>query len=295
MQEKKILFLVNPNAGRGVLEGQWQQVQQVLESEGAQVLQVQAHTVPEAVEQGKKSGFAPELLVCCGGDGTLSAVADYMVKEQVQIPVGYIPAGSTNDFAATLGLSKDPVEAARQILAGEDHWIDLGDMADRNFVYVASFGAFSQASYATDRNMKKALGHMAYVLEGIRELPGIKPIFVDGSYEGGSFRGEYVMGAVCNTLHVGGMMKLPTDQVNLQDGLFEILLVRMPQNLVELHEVLRDLSQGSFDSELIRLFHCKEASFRFQEPMDWSLDGELLEGGKEVSFFVRPKRLCLRY
>ena len=215
-----------------------------------------------------------DLIVCCGGDGTFNEVVAGLLESKADVPLGYIPAGSTNDFAASLGLASDPVEAARDILTGTAQDYDVGCFGGRYFTYVASFGAFTKASYSTPQNIKNALGHTAYLLEGIQELSQLRPVRVRMETEDTVIEDDVLFGAVCNSTSVGGILTLDPRQVDMGDGLFEILLVRAPKNLSELRECIQAVQQQKYNCKMITFCSAKKVSVEMTNPVSWTLDGE---------------------
>lgn len=290
------IIVVNPHAGRQNILKELGQVREVFEASGA-VTVAETKSAEQAAEVIQKAvRKRPDLLVCCGGDGTLNETVNEVLKAGTDIPLGYIPAGTTNDFASSLGISKEPVKAAQGIVAGAPKSLDVGSFGGKKFIYVASFGAFTQSSYATDQNLKNALGHFAYVLEGLKELPDLRPYTLRAeTAEGEVFEGEYIFGALSNSTSIGGVAKLDPGQVDLSDGRFELTLVKRPKNLIELNRVLFSLMSGKFDGELIDFTHTKKISFTFEEPVPWSLDGEYASGGTKAEAEVLPKAIRLYF
>lgn len=287
----KTVIIVNPHAGKQVILKKLEEVQKVFEDAGAEVI-VERTENPQQAEQCVRRAVSSQadVLVCCGGDGTLSETVSFLLEEKSDMPLGYIPAGTTNDFAASLHIPKEPVKAAQRIAGGNPRILDVGSFGDRKFIYVASFGAFTQSSYSTSQNQKNSLGHFAYVLEGIKELPDLKSYHVKvETAEGESRKGEYIFGAVSNSTSFGGMIKLDPGKVDMSDGKFELTLVKTPKNLLELNRVLFSLMSGKYDDELITFLHTEKAVFSCEEPMPWSLDGEYASGGERVEVRVLPQ------
>lgn len=293
----KFSVIVNPNAGRQQREDSMEAVKEILAGSGARVELIETHSAREGREAvGAAVKDAADCLVCCGGDGTLSDTINWMLDANGSLPLGYIPAGTTNDFAASLGLSKDPAEAARQILSSPARPLDLGFLGERSFIYTASFGAFAEASYSADPNLKHALGHLAYVIEGVKELPTIRPHRVRvETAEGQVFEDEFIFGSVTNSLSLGGVLRLDPAQVDLADGRFELLLVRNPRTLNDFNRMIFSLVSGRYDEGEILFTHTAGARFTFDEPMDWSLDGEYASGTEQAEFRAAYRALKLHY
>lgn len=228
-------------------------------------------------------GGAADLVVCLGGDGTFNEVVAGLLEGGHTTPMGYVPCGSTNDFASALGLKKTISAATDAIIEGTPHTYDVGAFGDRYFSYVASFGIFSRASYATPQNVKNTLGHLAYVLEGMKELFSIHPWHVRVEMDGETVEGDYVFGAVSNSTSLGGVLTLDPDTVDMNDGLLELLLVRTPRNPTELNECIRALVEHRYDTNLIIYRSGAEFRITADEEMEWSLDGEWGSGAPSVS------------
>ena len=216
-----------------------------------------------------------DLIVCCGGDGTFNETVSGVLQAGNNIPIGYIPAGSTNDFASSLGLSTNPVEAAKRIAEGTPTAYDVGSFGGRTFTYVASFGAFTKASYATPQSIKNALGHTAYVLSGISELSQIKNIHAKFIIDDEEIEGDYLFGAICNSTSIGGIAKLDPSQVDMSDGLFEVMLVRAPKDLGEIAECIAAVQKQQYNCRMITFRNASHVTVTTQEGINWTLDGEM--------------------
>ena len=237
-------------------------------------------------------GGEVDLVVCLGGDGTFNEVAAGLLDGGHTTPMGYIPCGSTNDFASSIGLKKTIPAATAAILNGTPHTYDVGAFGERYFSYVASFGIFSRASYATPQNVKNALGHLAYVLEGVKELSNIRPWPVRFEVDGDVIEGDYVFGAVSNSTSVGGVLTLDPETVDMNDGLLELLLVKMPRNPVELSECVRALAEQRYDTDAITFRSGSDFKVTAEPTMEWSLDGEWGSGAADIR--IRNLRDAIR-
>jgi YegS/Rv2252/BmrU family lipid kinase len=223
-----------------------------------------------------------DMVVCSGGDGTFNETVTGLMKAGLDLPLGYIPAGSTNDFAASLGLSSDCMEAARQIVEGVPCRYDAGKFGDRYFSYVASFGAFTKASYSTPQNIKNALGHTAYILEGIQELSQLKPTHVRIQLENTVIEDDFLFGAISNSTSLGGVLTLDPKQVDMGDGVFELLLIRAPKDIMELHECVWAVQKQQYNCSMITFVSTRELTVFPNPQMDWTLDGERCPGAESV-------------
>lgn len=224
-----------------------------------------------------------DLIVCCGGDGTFNETVAGLMHCGADVPIGYIPAGSTNDFAASLGLSTTILTAAQDILEGKAYRYDVGKFGDRYFSYVASFGAFTKASYSTPQNVKNILGHTAYVLEGINELSQIRKEHLRFEVNGEIIEDDFLFGAISNSTSVGGILTLDPKQVDMADGKFELLLVRAPKDLLEISECIRAVQALKYNDCAMISFRSAERIRVFANPdMLWTLDGEREEGHEQI-------------
>ena len=223
-----------------------------------------------------------DLIVCIGGDGTFNEVVSGVIQSGVRVPIGYIPAGSTNDFANSLHLSKGIVKAAHDIVQGEPVSLDIGNINGRNFSYVASFGAFTKTSYATPQNVKNALGHLAYVLGGINSIASIRAEHMAFEVNGMKYEDDYIFGAISNSTSVGGILTLKPELVDMSDGEFELLLVKAPHDLVELGAIIHLLTTQNYEDEMITFINASEFNIHASKETSWTLDGEYQEGMEEI-------------
>jgi len=247
----------------------------------------------DAVKAVHQLGSMADMIVCCGGDGTLNETVTGVIEAGLGVPIGYVPSGSTNDFASSLHLSGDVVEAAKQIVSGMPIPYDVGKFGDQYFTYIASFGAFTKASYSTPQNIKNTLGHMAYVLEGMQELTALRPEHIRMELNGETIEDDYLFGAVCNSTSVGGILKLKPDMVDMADGKFEILLIRAPRDIQELHECVMALRGQIYNCSMITFRSTAAVHVIGNSKMAWSLDGEKANGGEEIVIDNLHRRITL--
>jgi YegS/Rv2252/BmrU family lipid kinase len=221
-----------------------------------------------------------DLVVCAGGDGTFNETICGLLQSGADTPVGYIPCGSTNDFANSLKLSTNVLQAARDIVEGTAVSYDVGKFGDRYFSYVASFGAFTKASYSTPQNIKNALGHTAYILEGIQELSQLKPSHVRIQLEDAVIEDDFLFGAISNSTSLGGILTLDPKQVDMGDGVFELLLIRAPKDLLELNECVWAVQKQKYNCAMMTFVSTRELTVFPDPQMDWTLDGERCGGAQ---------------
>ena len=279
---RKLLFLVNPNAGQRRVNKSLTDIIGIFNEGGYEVTVFLTNGPGSGTQIVQERAKDYDLVVCAGGDGTLNETVTGVLRAGAVCPVGYIPCGSTNDFASTLKLSTDVVQAAKDIMMGAPVEYDVGRWGDRYFVYIASFGAFTRVSYTTPQNLKNALGHLAYVLSGIQELPQIRNIPMALELDGQVLDGAYLFGAVSNSTSVGGVFTLDASQVDLRDGKFEVFLVRMPRDMAELTQCAAALQNHTYDCAAITFRSVSRLRVHQDPALLWTLDGERAEGAEEL-------------
>ena len=280
---KKLLFIMNAFAGQKKANKVLPEILTVFTEAGYEI-QIAMTTGPGAATRlAAERGADVDLIVCCGGDGTLNETVTGLLQAGLNIPVGYIPTGTTNDFAASLKLSHNPVEAARDIVEGQEVSYDVGKFGDRYFCYVASFGAFTKTSYAMPQSVKNALGHTAYVLGGISELSQIKDEHVRMEIDGEVIEDDFLFGAICNSTSIGGILTLPPNRVDMGDGIFEVMLIRAPRNLTELTECILSVQNQSYNCGMITFRPARSVKISVDPFISWTLDGEKADGYTEVT------------
>lgn len=280
---KKMLFVMNPFAGQRRANRYLTEILSIFNRADYEVCVYMTSGPGDATAFVEERAADVDLVACCGGDGTFNEVMTGVLRSGADVPLGYIPAGSTNDFAASLRLPTGVLEAARAIVEGEPRRYDVGRFGNRYFAYVASFGAFTKASYATPQSIKNALGHTAYLLEGIQELSQIKKEHLRLTLDDGTvIEDDFLFGAICNATSVGGILTLDPRQVDMRDGKFELLLVRAPRDLSEISECLRALRTQKYNCQMITFLSTSKVSVTADPDMNWTLDGEREEGHATV-------------
>ena len=275
---QRLLLIINPCAGTKRIVRYLPEIIDLFRRHGFENTVYLTVAQADATEIVRERGADFDRIVCCGGDGTFNEVLTGMLSAELHVPIGYIPCGSTNDFANSLHLPRSITKAARCTVEGEQISLDVGRFGDRYFSYVASFGAFARTSYSTPQNVKNALGHLAYILQGISDLPSIRPIHMKVEAEDHVFEDDYIFGAVSNTTSVGGVLTLDANRVDLNDGLFELILIKSPKDIFELSECIRALSAQDYNSRMITFISSNEVRVSSAEPLDWTLDGECAPG-----------------
>lgn len=280
---EKLLLIVSPCAGQKRAKKHLTEIIEIFNRAGYTVITHITASSGDAEAACIKYAQSVDRIVCCGGDGTFNETISGVLKSGRDIPIGYIPAGSTNDFAASLQLSSNILEAAQDIVTGNTKRLDVGAFGDRYFSYVASFGAFTRTSYSTPQNLKNLLGHTAYVLSGIQKLSQLRsyPLRFELP-DGRCIEDKFIFGAISNSTSVGGILSLSRDLVDMSDGKFELLLIRTPKDLFELGECVKALQQKTYNCAMLTLINTTNVKITAPEQMPWTLDGEQEEGHSQI-------------
>ncbi len=273
---KKLYFITNLQSGKSAMRSKLASVIDIFTAGGWQVTVRTTQARMDACAAAEYACLSKEfdLIVCSGGDGTLNEVVQGLMYSRDPLPLGYIPCGSTNDFSKSLNIPTDIEKAAKLILNGHPYQSDIGIFNDTHFLYVAAFGAFTSTSYATPQNIKNAIGHMSYVLHGLTLLPSIHAMHMKIEFDGRAIEDDYIFGMVSNTASVAGTLKLK--KFRLDDGEFEVMLIRKPNNVIDLQRILTSLLNidEDIDTNYVQYFHSNHLRFISNEEIPWSLDGE---------------------
>lgn len=292
MESKKLLMIVNPKAGRSKSRGPLYDAAAIF-SQAGYLLSIH-NTSPEpgdAAAAAAAAGGVYDAVAAVGGDGTLNEVVSGLMSLERPPLLGYLPQGSTNDFASSLRLSSKPQEAAAAMVAAVPRKLDVGRWNKRYFVYVASFGAFTRSSYTATQAAKNALGHFAYILEGMKDMGSLRPYRISLTADGETLDGEYLFGAVCNSTSIGGLMKLDPERVVLDDGKFELLLIPNPRTAADLQNLVVALLNQQYDREGLVFRHVSSIHLETEEELPWSLDGEYAPSLPDVDIENRRQAL----
>lgn len=288
---KKMLFIFNPRSGKGMIRNKLLDIIDVFVKGGYEVIVHPTQGPKDAGNMAREMAKEVDLIVCSGGDGTMDEVVTGLMEGNISIPVGYIPAGSTNDFASSLEIPKDMVQAAQNIVDGSRYSVDVGSFNGDTFIYVAAFGLFTEVSYRTSQDLKNMLGHVAYLLEGAKYIFNVKAQWLEVEANGRCYEGEYIYGMITNSHSVGGFKHLIGPGVEMNDGLFEVTLIKKPQNAIELNEILASLLNAVDTTELIDSFKADKIRIHSLEPISWTLDGEF--GGEHTDVEVENIKQAL--
>ena len=293
--KKRIFFVFNMHAGKARIKTKLSDILNTFTEKGYEVTAYPTQYAGEAVLRIEALEDGYELVVCSGGDGTLDEVVTGMMRrpEEKRIPIGYIPAGSTNDFAKSLGLPQKMEDAAARIMAGKRFPCDIGAFNQDYFVYIAAFGIFTDVSYQTDQQMKNVLGHMAYILEGMKRLTNITSYKMKLRWEDREVEDDFLFGMVTNSRSVGGFKSIIGTEVVLDDGVFEVTFIKRPKNLLELNETLTALVLAEIDERYMYSFRTSRLEVEAEGEVPWTLDGEY--GGDHRAAVIENRKQALEF
>ena len=284
-KKKKLLFVFNPYSGKAQIKNQLLDIVDTMVKENYEVTIYPTQCAGDARDKVEVEAGNYDLVVCSGGDGTLDEAVTGMMHREEKVPLGYIPAGSTNDFASSLGIPKDMVKAAKAAVSGETFSCDIGKFNDDYFVYVAAFGLFTEVSYKTSQEWKNVLGHAAYILEGAKCLHDIPSFMMQVEYNNMRIQDEFIYGMITNSTSVGGFKGMTGKDVLLDDGVFEVTLIKKPKNPMELNEIIASLMNLVDDTDMIYSFKSSEIKFTSGKEIPWTLDGEF--GGNHTELRIQ--------
>lgn len=290
---KRLLFIVNPRSGKGQIKEHLADILDIMIKAGYQVSVHVTQSGGDATKQTIEQAENFDRIVCSGGDGTLDEVVTGMMQleQSKRRPIGYIPAGSTNDFGNSLGIDKNMLNAARMSVSDNLFPCDIGRFNSDSFVYVAAFGLFTEVSYATPQDMKNILGHAAYIIEGAKQLRDIPSFRMQVEYDGNVIYDEFIYGMITNSKSVGGFQGIIRGDIGLNDGVFEVTLIKMPRNPIELNEILGFMTGIIPDSDMVYSFQTEEIRFLSSDVVPWTLDGEF--GGKHDVVVIKDESKAL--
>ena len=294
--EKKLLFIVNPRAGKTKSRAPLFDAVSIFSKAGYLVRVAETRRHGDATELAERFGGDFDLVVCHGGDGTLNETVNGIMRlpREKRPPLSYLPGGSTNDFAASLSISSDPALAAQSAMRLQPRDLDVGVFNEKNFVYVASFGAFTRTAYTVPQDIKNMFGHFAYLLEGVKDLETLCPYPMKITADGEVFEGEYLFGAVCNSTSIAGLMKLSPDEVSFDDGKFELLLVPVPRTPAAMQAlILALINKDYYDSEGLIFRHVRHVTAETAEDIPWTLDGEYDPGAPLVEIGIEDNGVTM--
>lgn len=290
---KKMLFVFNPKAGKGKIKTHLLDIVDIFSSHDYEIIIRSTQAPRDAYEKAKEYADSVDLIVCSGGDGTLDEVVTGIMEVDSSVPIGYIPAGSTNDFANSLFMPKNMIRVAEMIMAEELYHCDIGRFNQKTFAYVAAFGLFTDVSYETDQDLKNVLGHVAYVLEGVKRLFDIKSYHMKVSSEEVQVEDDFIVGMITNSRSVGGFKNLTGKNVDMNDGFFEVTLIVHPKNPLQLQEIMTALVMAEDNTDMIYSFKTRQLTIETDEEVPWTLDGEFGGNHSYVEIENRHKALNL--
>lgn len=291
---KKMLFVYNPKAGKAQIKNKLADILDIFTVGGYEITICPTQKRGDATELVANRDASYDLVVCSGGDGTLDEAVTGMMRSTWRTPIGYIPAGSTNDFGGSLSLPKNMLRAARVIVSGNNYACDIGSFNGDYFVYIAAFGLFTDVSYETAQDVKNVLGHMAYLLEGMKRLSAIRSYPMKVTYDDKVIEDDFIFGMVTNSQSVGGFKRITGKNVKLDDGVFEVTLIKRPKNPIELNNIMVSLLNRDIDSDAMYCFRAEKVLFESKEEVAWTRDGEYGGGHTQVTIVNQCKAVDIR-
>ena len=281
--DKKMLLIVNPCSGRARMRNELLGVVEIFSSAGYTVTVYPTKARGDATSRVSSLGSGEyDEIVVCGGDGTLNEVITGLMSSGNKYTLGYIPSGTLNEWSSGLKISRNIKKAAEDIVSGRKIKLDIGKFSDKYFSYTASFGAFTDASYSAPQDVKNVLGQAAYFFEGIKSLGNIKPVHLKFTADGRETEGDFLFGAVSNSMSVGGIVKFDESAVKLNDGKFEILLIRNPDNILKLQPIIDGILKRDFNREGLEFFTAENVTVTGGDGLSWTLDGEYARGEEKT-------------
>ena len=289
--DKTALLIVNPRSGKGEIKNKLLQIVTLFTKEGYSVTVHPTSCQYDAFQTAKDLAGNYDLLVCCGGDGTLNETVNGLLKSGCNPTLGYIPAGTVNDFASSLNLPKNMIKAAEVVLTGEEFACDIGSFNDKYFAYVAAFGIFTDVSYQTSQQFKNMLGRLAYLLEGVKRIGAIEAYHLTITCDSETIEDDFMLGLITNSTSVAGLKGISHQHALLDDGLFEVLLIKMPSTLLELQIIINSMVTNDLNEKFIHIYKASHIKISSATPVPWTLDGEF--GGEETEITIKnhQKRL----
>ena len=290
---RKIFFVYNPHAGREQIGSKLNEIIRILAGHSNELTVVPTIGYQDAQNRIEKLQDGYDLVVCSGGDGTLDEVVTGMMKRppEKRIPVGYIPAGTANDFARSLKIPRNMTDAATVAMVGKPFACDIGSFNQDTFVYIASFGIFTVVSYSTKQEVKNVLGHMAYILEAMKSLVNIKSYQMKVSCDEKEIEGDFLFGMITNSTSVAGFQGLVRNEVVFDDGVYEATFIRRPKNPLEIQELLSAMIDAKINSNYMYTFRTKRLVIESKEAVPWTLDGEF--GGEHQQVVIENNQKAI--
>ncbi len=280
-----MMFIINPAAGRSIIRDNLMGIVRIFSDRGYIVSIYMTRKNGDATKFVVDYGDQYDLIVCAGGDGTLNEVVNGMLTLDRDVTLGYIPAGTTNDFAVSHDLSRFPLQAAHDIMRIKPRPHDIGRFNHQHFCYVAACGLFTDVSFSTPQALKNAFGRLAYYFEGAKKIPELNQEFsLSISIDGQQYCGKYCFFAVTNSLSLGGLLQFSENEVSMADGVLEVLSIRAPQSPLDIQKLIKSVKDKDYNNDIIRCFHGKHIKIKSEVPINWTLDGE--EGGSVTEAII---------
>lgn len=290
---KKMLFIINPKAGKTQVRNEFVNIVDIFTKNGYEVSTYPTQSSGDAKNVTGEKAKDYDLVVCSGGDGTMNEVVSGMMESEEKVPIGYIQTGSTNDFAHSLHIPKNKIKAANVIMEGHPFPCDVGAFNDAYFAYVAAFGIFTDVPYQTKQGVKNVLGYPAYILEGMKRLNKLKSYKLTFECNKNTLTGEFILGMITNSISIAGFKNVDKSNIHLDDGLFEVTLIRKPHNPIELQEIISAVLTREYHTKNLLSFKTDKIVFSSEEEIPWTLDGEF--GGKHTQVDIENIKQAVEF
>ncbi|MBQ8148115.1 MAG: diacylglycerol kinase family lipid kinase [Lachnospiraceae bacterium] len=282
--KKELLFILNPAAGKTHIKDRLFDVINAFSDAGYRVTVFPTKQAMDGRNIVISEGSDYDLIVCAGGDGTLDDVVTGYMLSKCSIPLGYIPAGSTNDFARSLGIPLETLPAVTNITSGHPFAIDIGSFnVNDYFIYIAAFGAFTEISYSTNQQFKNMFGYAAYIMSTAKSLNSVTTYQATIRYDDQEITDNFIYAMITNSLSVGGLRNVVlADNIKFDDGMFECLLIKTPTNPLELQAIINSLLLSEVNEKYMYCFKAKKIEISSEEEIPWVRDGEFGGNHKQV-------------
>ena len=291
VNRKKVLMIVNPRSGKLRPGFSTRKTAEMFSDNNMEVGVFLTAPDYNADFLVREHAASFDIIACCGGDGTVSETIKGIMESGTDKPMGYIPAGTTNDLARSIGIPSNPNKAAKVIISGKEYPVDIGSFDDDSFVYIASFGAFTEVSYETPQKAKNIFGRLAYFFSAMKYMPKIRSYHIKLESDARSCEGDYIFGSVTNSTSVAGIFRFENDMVDFADGKYEVMLIKRPDNIFTAFRILMSMLNRSYKHENIELFRASDIKISSDEPLDWAVDGEHKRGGTTVHIVNHPQAI----
>lgn len=294
---KQVLLIINPNAGKGNVQRRIPYIKRDLENTGYDVDIVYTKKKVPAKEIIREYHKKADIIICCGGDGTVNDLVSSVMELEDKPEITFIPLGTVNDFARTIGLSRKRFYMPSILKKYTRRKIDIGKFNKKYFNYVAAFGAFTKVSYVTSQKLKKYFGKWAYFIVAIKYFFKIKTYKINIDIDGKKIEKECIYGSISNSKSIGGFQWFRKRDIALDDGKFEIILINKPKHKIQYISMVFDILLKRYQSKNFFYSQGSKIEITTEKNLSWTIDGEFggmakeikVENCKQAVTFIIPK------